>query len=153
MSRAIAAPRQVDVNVPRFNQAMVALLTGLAFAAQWWPLVAAVAAVLAVTRLAGHRYGAFTQAYLRFVKPRLAGRVETEDAAPPRFAQTVGAIFLGAATVVFAAGWAAAGWAVTLAVFALAALAATTRICVGCIFYSKVLDHSKGLGRSKGEAP
>ncbi len=139
MSRALAAPQQVDVNVPRFNQAMVAVLTGLAFVAQWWPLVAAVAAVLAVTRLAGPRYGLFTQAYLRLVRPRLAGPVETEDAAPPRFAQTLGVLFLGAATGLFAAGLHAGGWTLTLLVFALAALAATTRVCVGCIFYTKAI--------------
>ncbi len=137
MTQALATP-QVDVNVPRFNQAMVALLTGLAFVAQWWPLVAAVAAVLAVTRVAGPRYGLFTQAYLRVVKPRLPGPVETEEAAPPRFAQTLGALFLGTAAALFAFGFAGAGWALTLIVFALAALAAATRICVGCILYSRI---------------
>ncbi len=139
MSRALATPQQVDVNVPRFNQAMVALFTGLAFVLQWWPLVAAVAAVLVVTRGAGPRYGLFTQAYLRFVKPRLAGPAEKEDAAPPRFAQTLGTLFLGAATALFLLGLPVAGWAVTLLVFAFAALAAATRICVGCIFYEKAL--------------
>lgn len=126
---------RVDVNVPRFNQALVAILTGIAFVLQWWPLVAAVAAVLAVTRFSGPRSGIFTQAYLRLVKPRLDGPVETEWAAPPRFAQLLGVIFLGAATVLFVLGLDVAGWGLTLAVTALAALAATTRICVGCIIY------------------
>ncbi len=135
----LAVPR-VDVNVPRFNQAMVALLTGAAFVAQWWPLVAAVAAVLAVTRWAGPRFGLFTQAYLRLVRPHLEGPLETEDARPPRFAQTLGALFLGAATAAFLLGWSAAGWAVTLMVFALAALAATTRICVGCVLWERAVE-------------
>lgn len=130
----LTAPR-VDVNVPRFNQAAVAVLTGLAFLAQWWPLVAAVAVVLAVTRIAGPDYGLFTQAYLRVVRPRLAGAVISEDARPPAFAQGLGALFLAVATLLFALGWSAAGWVVTLVVFALAALAAITRICVGCILY------------------
>lgn len=130
----LTAPR-VDVNVPRFNQAVVAVLTGLAFLAQWWPLVAAVAVVLAVTRLAGPEYGLFTQAYVRVIRPRMSGAVINEDARPPAFAQALGALFLAVATLLFAFGWTAAGWAVTLVVFTLAALVAATRICVGCVLY------------------
>ena len=134
------ARAQVDVNIPRFNQAMVAVLTGLAFLMQWWPLVAAVAAVLAVTRIGGPHWGLFTQVYVRLIRPRLDDPIETEDAAPPRFSQTLGAVFLGISVVLFVAGAAVAGWLVTLVVFALAALAATTRICVGCLFYERVLS-------------
>jgi hypothetical protein len=133
------ARAQVDVNIPRFNQAMVALFTGLAFLTQWWPLVAVAAVVLAVTHIAGPHWGLFTQAYVRLIRPRLAGPVETEDAAPPRFSQTLGAVFLGFAVVLFVAGAAVAGWVLTLIVFALAALAATTRIGVGCLLYERVL--------------
>ena len=127
----------VDVNIPRFNQACVAVLTGVAFITQWWPIVAFVAAVLALTRFAGPRYGLFTQIYLRFVKPRLDGTAETERSGPPRFAQLLGVVFLGAATVAFLLGVPAVGWVLTLMVTALAALAATTRICVGCVIYER----------------
>ncbi|MGI9643100.1 MAG: DUF4395 domain-containing protein [Acidimicrobiia bacterium] len=127
----------VDVNVPRFNQACVAALTGLAFITQWWPLVACVAIVLALTRFAGPRYGLFTQTYLRFVKPRLEGTVETEPSGPPRFAQLLGVVFLGLATMSFVLGASIVGWVLTLMVTALAALAATTKICVGCVIYER----------------
>jgi hypothetical protein len=63
----------------------------------------------------------------------------TEPAAPPRFSQLIGAGFLGAASLAFAAGAPALGWGLTLIVTALAALAATTRICVGCMVYRKVV--------------
>ncbi len=125
----------VDVNVPRFNQAMVATLVAVAFVIQLPLLVAVTALILAVTRFGGARWGLFTQAYVRWVRPRLAGPVETEPAAPPRFAQLLGAIFLGRATMRFAVSWSIVAWAVALGVFALALLAATTRICVGCILY------------------
>lgn len=127
----------VDVNVPRFNQAMVALLVGVAFIIQWWPLVAVTAAVLALTRFGGPSWGLFTQVYVRLIRPRLDGPPVTEAAAPPRFAQLLGTIFLGLATVLFATGWNTAGWAIALTVFALALLAATTRICVGCLIYER----------------
>jgi len=134
------AGARIDVNVPRFNHAMVAGLVGIAFVAQWWPLVAATAVVLALTRFAGARWGLFTQVYLRVVGPRLAGPGETEPVAPPRFAQLLGVVFLTGATVLFVTGLSAAAWIVALVVFALALLAATTRICVGCILYERAVS-------------
>lgn len=130
-------PPQIDVNLPRFNQGCVAVLTGLAFVLQWWPLVAITAAIVAITRFGGHRVGLFSQVYLRLVKPRLAGPIETEWAAPPRFSQTLAVIFLGGATVLLAAGLTAIGWAITLMVTVLATLSAAARICVGCIVYQR----------------
>lgn len=129
---------KVDVNVPRFNQALVAGLTAVAFAFQIWPLVAVVSLILAVTRFAGPQYGLFTQLYVRFVRPRLSKEIETEWSDPPRFAQLLGVIFLGIATALFIVGLSTAGWVVTLMVTALATLAATARICVGCILYEQI---------------
>ena len=131
---------RVDANVPRFNQAGVALLTGLAFVLQWWPLVVITAVILAVTRFAGPRYGVFTQLYLRVIRPRLSGDTETEEAAPTRFAQLVGTIVLGAASLAFVVGAMTLGWVLTVVVTALAALAAATRICVGCIVYERAVS-------------
>lgn len=129
---------QIDVNVPRVNQAAVAVLTAIAFVMQWWQLVPIAAAIVAVTRFAGPRFGPVTQAYLRLVRPRLNGRVETEWAAPPRFSQLLAVAFLLAASLLFVAGVPAAGWAVTLLVTGLATLAAVARICVGCLLYEAV---------------
>jgi len=77
----------------------------------------------------------FTQAYVRLIRPKLTGPTETEWVEPPRFAQLLGVIFLGSASVLFVFGFDIAGWTLTLVVTALAALAATTRICVGCMVY------------------
>lgn len=130
-----AGPDRVDVNVPRFNQSMVAALVAVAFVIQWPLLVAITALILAATRFGGARWGLFTLAYVRWVRPRLTGPVETEAAAPPRFAQLLGVVFLALAAGLFAIGWSVFAWVVALGVFALALLAATTRICVGCILY------------------
>ena len=126
---------QIDAGIPRFNQGAVALLTATAFVIQWWPLVAVVLAVVAVTRLAGHRAGLFTLVYRRFVRPRVEAPVPWEWSAPPRFSQTLSVIFLAIAVALLAAGLTVAGWAVTLMVAALATLSAAARICVGCILY------------------
>jgi hypothetical protein len=135
---------RIDVNIPRFNQGCVAVLTGLGFVLQWWPLVAITAAIVAVTRFGGHRMGLFTQVYLRLVKPRLGGPVETEWAAPPRFSQTLAVVFLGGATMLLATGLTAFGWGITLIVTALATLSAAARVCVGCMVYQRLAGPEAG---------
>lgn len=127
----------VDVNVPRFNQALVALLTGAAFLLDLPVVVALTCAVLAISWLGGPTVAPFTRIYVHLIRPRRSGPHELESAAPPRFAQMLGTAFLAAATVALYAGAATAGWALTLIVTALAGLAATARICVGCILYER----------------
>lgn len=136
-----ATASMVDVNVPRFNQAIVALGTGLAFLFQAPILVALMAVVLVVSAFGSPATAPLTQLYVRVLRPRIDpdGPSEFETAAPPRFAQRVGSGFLIAASIAFAAGAAALGWVLTLIVTALAALAAATRICVGCIIYERVV--------------
>lgn len=131
----------VDVNVPRFNQGVIAAVTAVAFLADTPALVAAAFAILAVSWFAGPRFAPLTRIYVDFVRPRVEpdGPSEFEPAAPPRFAQLIGTAFLGTATVALFTGATALGWGLTLTVTALAALAAATRICVGCIFYEKVV--------------
>ncbi len=131
----------VDVNVPRFNQAVVAVATALGFVfAQPW-LVVTMFAILAVSWTAGPALAPLTQFYVRVVRPRVQpdGPIEFEPAAPPRFAQLIGTVFLGVASFSLVAGWEALGWTLTLVVTALAALAAATRICVGCMVYERAV--------------
>ena len=128
----------VDAAVPRFNQACVAVLTGLAFVVQVWPIVPAVTIVVAIDRFAGPRFGLFTTVYVRFIRPRLGRSITMEPSGPVRFAQVLGIAMLTLASMMFAAGIPALGWSVTLAVTALATLAATTRVCVGCLIYERV---------------
>jgi hypothetical protein len=125
----------VDVNVPRFNQAMVAILTAVGFVTGWWGFVIAAWAGVALNRFAGPRFGPFTQIYVRAIRPRLLTSPDTEWSLPPRFSQLLAFLFLGTAGILFAVGLEAAGWFITLAVTALATLAATARICVGCLLY------------------
>ena len=138
---ATATP-MVDVNVPRFNQALVALLTGAAFVFDLPAVVAVTFAVLAISWLGGPSAAPFTRIYVALVRPRFQpdGPTEFEPAAPPRFSQMLGAVFLGAATVALYSGASAVGWTLALIVTALAALAATARVCVGCIIYQKALS-------------
>jgi hypothetical protein len=49
----------------------------------------------------------------------------------------IGTVFLGTATVALFSGLDVLGWSLAIIVTALAALAASTRICVGCILYER----------------
>ena len=124
----------IDARAPRFNQTIVATISLLAVGLGWWPLLGILAAQLAVGLRFGRRYCVPCLLYFELVQPRF-GEGPLEDSRPPRFANLVGAIFLGVATVAYAAGAAGLGAGLGLLVAALAALAATTGLCVGCEVY------------------
>ncbi len=135
MMNVMPAPTPIDPRGPRFNQAVlaVALLTG--FLADWRPVVPVFALVLLAGAALGPKYGPFLALYGKVIRARLGPPKEMEDPRPPRFAAAVGVIFLGAATLAFAAGAAGVAWALALLVAALAGLSAVTGICVGCEIY------------------
>jgi Domain of unknown function (DUF4395) len=128
-------PRPIDPRGPRFNQAVltVALLAGFVLGAK--AVVPIFAVVLSLGAALGPRWGPMLRLYAELIKPRLGPPHELEDPRPPRFAAAVGVVFLTGATVAFALGATAVGWVLALIVAALAGLAATTGICVGCELY------------------
>src|SRR5437879_11937484 len=124
----------IDARAPRTNQAIVGTLTLLAVLTGWWPILGIVGAQLAIGLLFGRRYCVPCLLYFEVLQPRI-GEGPIEDSRPPRFANIVGAVFLGAATGAYLAGLNVIGLALGLIVAALALLAATTRLCVGCEIY------------------
>jgi hypothetical protein len=121
----------VDERAPRTNQAVIGLLSLVAYALDQPWLVAVLFAQLVIGLTFGRRYCLPCVLWFEVLRRRL-GPGRLEDARPPRFANQVGAVFLGTATVAFVAGFPTLGWALTLIVAALATLAATTGLCVGC---------------------
>jgi hypothetical protein len=124
----------IDSRGPRTNQAVIGTLALAAFltGAEW--LVALLALQLAVGLTFGRRYCLPCLLYFELIQPRV-GEGRIEDARPPRFANMVGVAFLGVATAAFLAGLDTAGWILSLVVSALALLAASTGLCVGCETY------------------
>ena len=141
------APEPIDPRGPRFNQALVAVGLLTAFLFDLRPVVPVLAVVLLLGAAFGPRYGPFLRLYAEVVRPRLGPPRELEDPRPPRFAAAVGAVFLSAATVAFAAGAAGVGWALALVVAGLAGLAAATGLCVGCEMYLGLVRLSAGRAR------
>jgi phosphate/sulfate permease len=126
------APQPIDPRGPRFNQAVLSVSLFAGYVVDWKPIAAIFAVVLLLGAAFGPRYGPFLRLYADVVRPRLSPPRELEDPRPPRFAATVGVVFLTAATIAFAAGGPTVGWALALVVAVLAGLSATTGICVGC---------------------
>ncbi|MGH2429481.1 MAG: DUF4395 family protein [Candidatus Limnocylindria bacterium] len=124
----------IDARAPRFNQATVGLVSLLAVVSGWWPLLALLAAQLAIGLRFGRRYCLACVAYFEFVQPRI-GEGPIEDARPPKFANQVGLVVLGSASVSYAVGLTGLGAGLGLLVAALALLAAVTGFCAGCEMY------------------
>jgi hypothetical protein len=124
----------IDERAPRTNQAVIGSLALLAFLLDLEWLPALLAAQLAIGLVFGRRFCLPCLLYFELIQP-LLGEGPVEDARPPRFANLVGAVFLGGAGVAFAAGAPGAGWTLTLIVAALALLAAVTGLCMGCEAY------------------
>jgi Domain of unknown function (DUF4395) len=134
----------IDPRGPRFNQGVLATALVLGFILDQLWVVPVFAVVLLLGAVTGARYGPFLRLYAQAIKPRLEPPLELEDPRPPRFASSVGVVFLSAATIAFAMGVATIGWALALIVAALAALSAITGICVGCETYL-ILARRRGV--------
>jgi hypothetical protein len=123
----------IDSRAPRFNQAVVGVVSVLAVLTGWWWLLALLAAQLAIGLTFGRRFCLPCLAYFELVQPRF-GEGPLEDSRPPRVANMVGIAMLGAAAVAYAAGW-ALGAGLGILVAALALVAAVTGFCTGCEAY------------------
>jgi hypothetical protein len=124
----------IDSRAPRFNQAVIGSLALAAFVVDFWPLLALLALQLALGLTLGRRWCLPCLAYFELVQPRF-GEGPIEDSRPPRFANTVGVVVLGTASLLHLLGLETIGWTLGLLVAALALLAAATGLCVGCELY------------------
>lgn len=124
----------IDSRGPRTNQAVIGSLALLAFVIDWWPLLAILAAQLAVGLRFGRRFCLPCLTYFEVIQPRF-GEGPIEDSRPPRFANQVGLVVLAAASLAHLFGLAPLGWALGLLVAALALFAALTGFCAGCEMY------------------
>src|SRR3954453_9760160 len=92
----------IDSRAPRFNQAVIGVVSVLAVATGWWWLLTALAVQLALGLTFGRRVCLACVFYFEVVQPRF-GEGPLEDSRPPRAANVVGFVFLTAASVAYAA--------------------------------------------------
>ena len=133
----------VDSRAPRFNQAVVAVGSVIAVLTGFWPLLALLGVQLAVGVIFGRKYCLPCVFYFEVVQPRI-GEGELEDSRAPKFANIIGAVFLLSAALFSALGFPTLGTTLGGIVAALATLALTTGICVGCEIY-RVIAKARGI--------
>lgn len=98
-------------------------------------LVLLVIAALFAWSLVSPRTQPWSALFRRAVAPRLAPPAELEDPRPPRFAQLVGLVVVGAGLVLHLAGVPFALPIAVAAAFAAAFLNASIGLCLGCKLY------------------
>ena len=135
MSYLTPPARAIDPRGQRFGAGVSAIILAVAILANLPLLAALVGLNLAVSAALGTRLFLPGRAWpLVRTALRLAS-VEPEHEYPPRFAQALGAMFLGLGAIAFLLAAPVAGWVLTGAVAGLQTLLAVTGICIGCRLY------------------
>jgi hypothetical protein len=131
-----ASPRLIDPRGHRFGAGLSVVILGIGFVAQAPLVVPAVGLALGVSALFGTRWSTLGRPwpYVRRAL-RLGPPAELESEFPPRFAQLLGTLGLGLATVLLAVDATIAAWLVTAAVAGLQLVLAATGYCLGCRLY------------------
>jgi hypothetical protein len=130
----------VDRTALRVNQMTIIVVTALAFAlgagagGAWLVLALGLALAVGALRPAA---SPIRQFYLHVLRPLRLARPDlvTDDPAPHRFAQAVGAVFLGAAALALFVGAGVLGWVLAWIVVVLAAVNISVGFCAGCFMY------------------
>jgi Domain of unknown function (DUF4395) len=127
---------QIDPRGPRFGGAVTTVVLALALVLvgttagtvlmAWQMLVFALGAIVG---LQAQPYGIV---FRKLIRPRLAPPAELEDAAPPRFAQAVGLVFLVVALIASLAGVTIVATVAIAFALAAAFLNAAFDFCLGC---------------------
>ena len=134
-----STPARIDPRGPRF----AATLTTAVLAAVLLTAPSTTAIVLLVVQtllfaagaIGGVQRTPYAWLFKHLVRPRLGAPSELEDAAPPRFAQTVGLIFALVALAGFGTGVTVLGLVATGFALAAAFLNAAFGFCLGCEIY------------------
>jgi hypothetical protein len=125
----------IDARGPRFGATLTTIvLAAVLVTGSGW-LLAVQTAFFAAGAAAGVQNSPYGWLYRTLVRPRLGPPAETEDAAPPRFAQAVGLVFAVVGLVGYFAGPRWLGLAATAAALAAAFLNAAFAYCLGCEMY------------------
>ena len=133
---------QIDPRGARFAATLTTVVLAVVLltapAALGTGLLAAQTAVFAVGAVAGVQRTPYSWLFQHLVRPRLAPPTETEDGAPPRFAQAVGLGFAVLALVGYLTGATLVGAIATGLALGAAFLNAAFGLCLGCEVYLRV---------------
>lgn len=129
----------VDPRGPRFGAAVTTVVLAVALVLMGTTagtvLVAWQTIVFALGALVGLQAQPYGIVFRRLVRPRLSPPAELEDAAPPRFAQAVGLVFMVVALIALLAGATPVATVAVALALAAAFLNAAFNFCLGCEMY------------------
>lgn len=142
-NRLVACPLRgrVDPRLLRFSAgataSVLAVVLLIVDVARPWGIfvLATQVAVFAFTAFVSFQWSLWAQIFARVIWPRIGAPTGLEDARPPRFGQFVGFVFTALALISFAVDVDVAGYGLTALTFAVAALNASTGLCLGCKAY------------------
>lgn len=128
--------RQVDYSAIRVTQVFTIGLLLIAFLSDSVWLAAAVAMLNGIAALSPE-LGLFRQIYLHLLRPLgvVKPHVIVDNPEPHRFAQGLGAVFVGTGVLLMLAGVPGIGWALAWLVIGLASLNLFAGFCAGCFMY------------------
>jgi hypothetical protein len=132
-------PAGVDPRGPRFGAGVTAALLAVTLLLGTGPAATALLVVVALLFVLGVARGVQGTlqglAFKAWVRPRLAPPTELEDPRPPRFAQLVGLLVVGAGLLLAALGFPAAVPIAAAVALVAAFLNAAFGLCLGCELY------------------
>ncbi|SFA74876.1 protein of unknown function [Amycolatopsis marina] len=137
----------VDPRGPRFAAAVTTVVLAVVLVTGWWPLLAAQTVVFAIGAFVGLKPAPYSVLYRSLVAPRLGPTSEREDAAPLRFAQTVGFVFALVGTIGYATDLITLGAVATAFALFAAFLNAAFNFCLGCEVYLLVRRFTPRTGQ------
>jgi hypothetical protein len=133
------APAGIDPRGPRFGAAVTAALLVITLLLGTGPAATALLVVVALLFLLGVTRGVQGTlqglAFKAWIRPRLAPPAELEDPRPPRFAQLVGLLVVGAGLLFAALSFPAAVPVAAAVALVAAFLNAAFGLCLGCELY------------------
>ncbi|MFE0380206.1 DUF4395 domain-containing protein [Streptomyces inhibens] len=125
----------IDVRGPRFGATLTAVVLAAVLISGSGRLLAFQALVFAIGAVAGVQRSPYAWLFKVAVRPRLSAPTAFEDAAPPRFAQSVGLFFAVVGLAGYFVGPQWLGLAATGCALAAAFLNAAFGYCLGCEMY------------------
>ena len=135
----MATPAHIDPRGQRFAAVLTTVLLATALITSPSTLTVGLlvfqAAVFAVGAFVGPASTPYAWVFRTFLRPRLGAPTETEDAAPPQFAQGVGLGFAVVALLGYAVGLPLVGAVAAGMALAAAFLNAAFGFCLGCEMY------------------
>jgi hypothetical protein len=142
--RWLGFPNPVNEKAARTVAAGVLLLAGLTFALsltsspRWLWISAVLAAGFIARVLAGPRFSPLGRLATQMIAPRL-GEPKLVAGPPKRFAQAIGAVVTGAATVSTAVGAVGLAQALLGLIIIAAGLESVFAVCIGCIVFAVLM--------------